>query len=444
MRIVLLGAPGSGKGTQAKLLVEKHGIPQISTGDLLRAAVAAGTPLGAQAKAAMEAGFLVSDEIVLKMIEERLAQPDAKKGFILDGFPRNIPQAQALDNMLDKRSQTLEVALLVEVDFDMLMQRLTGRRTCELCSTTFNVYTSPSRLDDRCDKCGGNLRHRSDDNEETIGSRLKVYEAQTAPLVAYYRQQGKLRVVQGTGEIGDIAEAIAKVISEPGEVKRAPTAPAKPKTSAAQEGKKQPKAAPPAPTPPVPVPKKAAPTKASPKSAPKSAPAPVAVVNKAAPSMKKTVKVAPVKSVTKKKPVVKAATVKKTPIKAVKTPVKAKVKVKAKAPIKKAVAKKALKKVVKVAPKKVAPKKALPKSVNKKVAAKKAPVKKVLAKKAAPKKAAPQKAAPKKAAPKKAAPKKAIPKKAVAKKVAPKKVAPKKTVAAKSVAKKKARPSGRK
>lgn len=425
MRIVLLGAPGSGKGTQAKLLVEKHGIPQISTGDLLRAAVAAGTPLGAQAKAAMEAGFLVSDEIVLKMIEERLAQPDAKKGFILDGFPRNIPQAQALDNMLDKRSQTLEVALLVEVDFDMLMQRLTGRRTCELCSTTFNVYTSPSRLDDRCDKCGGNLRHRSDDNEETIGSRLKVYEAQTAPLVAYYRQQGKLRVVQGTGEIGDIAEAIAKVISEPGEVKRPPTAPAKPKTSAAQEGKKQAKAAPPAPTPPVQVPKKAAPTKV----APKSAPAPVAVVKKAAPSMKKTVKVAPVKSVTKKKPVVKA-TVKKAPVKAVKTPVKAKVKVNAKAPIKKAVAKKALKKVaVKVAPKKVAPKKAIPKSVNKKVAAKKAPVKKVLTKKAAPKKAAP---------------KKAIPKKAVAKKVAPKKVAPKKTVAAKSVAKKKARPSGRK
>lgn len=425
MRIVLLGAPGSGKGTQAKLLVEKHGIPQISTGDLLRAAVAAGTPLGAQAKAAMEAGFLVSDEIVLKMIEERLAQPDAKKGFILDGFPRNIPQAQALDNMLDKRSQTLEVALLVEVDFDMLMQRLTGRRTCELCSTTFNVYTSPSRLDDRCDKCGGNLRHRSDDNEETIGSRLKVYEAQTAPLVAYYRQQGKLRVVQGTGEIGDIAEAIAKVISEPGEVKRAPTAPAKPKTSVVQEGKKQPKAAPPAPTPPVQVPKKAAPTKA----APKSAPAPVAVVKKAAPTMKKAVKVAPVKSVTKKKPVVKA-TVKKAPVKAVKTPVKAKVKVKAKAPIKKAVAKKALKKVaVKVAPKKVAPKKAIPKSVNKKVAAKKAPVKKAPVKKALAKKAAP----------KKAAPKKAIPKKAVAKKVAPKK-----TVAAKSVAKKKARPSGRK
>lgn len=214
MRIVLLGAPGSGKGTQAKLLVEKYNFPQISTGDLLRAAVEAGTPLGMQAKAAMDAGQLVSDDIVLAMIKERLAQPDAKMGFILDGFPRNIPQAQALDEALDKIHQPIQLALLVEVDFDALVQRLTGRRSCESCGQVFNIYTSPSKLDDRCDRCGGNLRRRADDNEETITNRLKVYEAQTEPVISYYRDQGKLRVVQGTGDIPDIFAAIDKTIQE--------------------------------------------------------------------------------------------------------------------------------------------------------------------------------------------------------------------------------------
>lgn len=214
MRIVLLGAPGSGKGTQAKLLVEKYNFPQISTGDLLRAAVEAGTPLGMQAKAAMDAGQLVSDDIVLAMIRERLAQSDAKMGFILDGFPRNIPQAQSLDEALDKIHQPVQLALLVEVDFDALVQRLTGRRSCESCGQVFNIYTSPSKLDDRCDRCGGNLRRRADDNEETITNRLKVYEAQTEPVISYYRDQGKLRVVQGTGDIPDIFAAIDKTIQE--------------------------------------------------------------------------------------------------------------------------------------------------------------------------------------------------------------------------------------
>lgn len=214
MRIVLLGAPGSGKGTQAKLLVEKYSFPQISTGDLLRAAVDAGTPLGMQAKAAMDAGQLVSDDIVLAMIKERLSQPDAKGGFILDGFPRNIPQAQSLDEALDKIHQPVQLALLVEVDFDALVQRLTGRRSCESCGQVFNVYTSPSKLDDRCDRCGGNLRRRADDNEETITNRLKVYEAQTEPVIAYYRDQGKLRVVQGAGDIPDIFAAIDKTVQE--------------------------------------------------------------------------------------------------------------------------------------------------------------------------------------------------------------------------------------
>lgn len=214
MRIVLLGAPGSGKGTQAKLLVEKYNCPQISTGDLLREAVASGTPLGQQARAAMDAGQLVSDDIVLGIIRERLSQPDTKNGFILDGFPRNIPQAEALDHMLEKLNQPVQLVLLVEVEFEALVQRLTGRRSCESCGAVFNIYTSPSRLDDRCDKCGGNLRHRSDDNEETITNRLKVYEAQTEPLIAYYRQQGKLRVVQGQGEIPDILAAIESAIQD--------------------------------------------------------------------------------------------------------------------------------------------------------------------------------------------------------------------------------------
>lgn len=212
MRIVLLGAPGSGKGTQSKLLSEKYKIPQISTGDLLRAAVTADTPLGRQAKSAMDAGRLVSDDIVLAMIKERLSERDARRGFILDGFPRNIPQAEALDAVLDEVGLPIQAGLLIEVEFDALMERLTGRRTCESCGQVYNIYTSPSRMDERCDKCGGNLRHRADDNEQTIINRLRVYEAQTSPVVEYYRNQDKLRTVQGVGEIEDIFNAIVKVL----------------------------------------------------------------------------------------------------------------------------------------------------------------------------------------------------------------------------------------
>lgn len=219
MRIVLLGAPGSGKGTQAKRLVDKFHVPQISTGDLLRAAVAADTPLGRQAKAVMDAGQLVSDEIVLGMIRERLAQPDAQRGFILDGFPRNIAQAEALDAMLEALGKPLQLALLIDVDFDVLMQRLTGRRTCVSCGQMYNIYSSPPKVDGACDKCGGNLHHRADDNEETIGNRLRVYEAQTAPLISYYRNQGKLRTVQGVGEISDIFNAVVQTVRE---LRRAP------------------------------------------------------------------------------------------------------------------------------------------------------------------------------------------------------------------------------
>ncbi len=212
MRIVLLGAPGSGKGTQAQRMVERYGIPQISTGDLLRAEVAKGTPLGVQAKAAMDAGQLVPDELVLAMIRNRLAQPDARKGFILDGFPRNLSQAEALDRMLEEMGSPLDVALLIDVDFEVLMQRLTGRRTCESCGRVYNIYTNPPKFDERCDACGGALRQRADDNEETISNRLRVYEAQTAPLIDYYRNQGRLRTVQGVGEIEDIFRAITAIL----------------------------------------------------------------------------------------------------------------------------------------------------------------------------------------------------------------------------------------
>lgn len=214
MRIVLLGAPGSGKGTQSKLLVEKYKIPQISTGDLLRQAVATGTELGRRAKATMNAGQLVSDEIVLGIIQERLSHPDAKSGFILDGFPRNIPQAQALDAMLARMGQPLQLALLVDVDSEVLMKRLTGRRSCgsSACGAIYNIYFTPPKNPGKCDKCGSGLQHRSDDNEDTVRKRLAVYEQQTAPLISYYRAQGKLRTAKGVGAIADIFRNVVDII----------------------------------------------------------------------------------------------------------------------------------------------------------------------------------------------------------------------------------------
>lgn len=214
MRIVLLGAPGSGKGTQAQRLVERYKVPQISTGDLLREAVDSGSALGRQAKVAMDAGQLVSDEIVLSIIHERFMRPDARKGFILDGFPRNLQQAEALDQLLSGLGRPLNLALLIAVDVDALLQRLVGRRTCLSCGAMYNVYYSPPHIDGRCDECGGKLRHRADDNEETIGNRLRVYETHTIPVIEYYKDQDKLRTVQGVGEVSDIFKAVAKVVDD--------------------------------------------------------------------------------------------------------------------------------------------------------------------------------------------------------------------------------------
>lgn len=208
MRIVLLGAPGSGKGTQAQKLISEYGIPQISTGDLLRAAVGSGSELGQKAKAAMDAGQLVSDEIVLGMIEERLQDDDAQKGFILDGFPRNLSQAASLDELLEKTGQPLQGALLIDVDFEVLMKRLTGRLSCKNCGAVFNRYTSPPKVENTCDKCSNELFHRADDNEETIGKRLTTYENETSPLIGYFKDKGLLLSVEGVGEIDEITSAV--------------------------------------------------------------------------------------------------------------------------------------------------------------------------------------------------------------------------------------------
>lgn len=213
MRAVLLGAPGSGKGTQGEILSRRYSIPQISTGDLLRAAVAAGNPLGKQAKAAMDAGDLVSDEIVISIIRERLTQPDAARGYLLDGFPRNLAQAEALDEMLAALEQPLQAVILLEVDFEILMKRLTGRRTCQTCGAIYNIYFSPPTENGHCGKCGqGQLVQRSDDNEETISNRLQVYKSQTAPLVDYYAAQDKLHKVNGADEAAVIAEQIGRIL----------------------------------------------------------------------------------------------------------------------------------------------------------------------------------------------------------------------------------------
>ncbi len=212
MRIVLLGAPGSGKGTQAKLLIEKFKIPQISTGDILRKAVASRTELGKRAKQAMDAGDLVSDHVVLGIMQDRLTQPDARGGFILDGFPRNIPQAQALDATLARLGKPLQLALLVDVDKEVLMKRLTGRRIAPSTGTIYNIYFKPPKVPGRDDRTGEVLHHRPDDNEEAVRNRLKVYEEKSAPLVSYYKAQGKLRTVRGIGSIGDIFSNICSIV----------------------------------------------------------------------------------------------------------------------------------------------------------------------------------------------------------------------------------------
>ena len=212
MNIILLGPPGGGKGTQAKKIVEKYGIPHIATGDILREAVAKGTELGKKAKEYMEKGQLVPDEVVIGLIEERLKESDCEKGFILDGFPRTVAQAEALEKVLENMGRKIDHVIDIEVPEEELLKRLTGRRTCKKCGAMYHIVFNPPKQEGICDKCGGELYQRADDNEETVKSRLEVYHNQTAPLIDFYSQKGLLRQVNGTGSIQDIFAEIVKIV----------------------------------------------------------------------------------------------------------------------------------------------------------------------------------------------------------------------------------------
>jgi adenylate kinase len=204
MDFILLGPPGAGKGTQAKLMIDKWSIPQVSTGDILRAAVREGTDLGVEAKGFMDSGGLVPDRVVIGIIAERLKEKDAADGFILDGFPRTIPQAEALQEILDQLGRSIDHVISIEVNDEELVTRLTGRRMCKACGESFHVVFNPSTREGVCDRCSGELYQRDDDQEETIRQRLSVYSEQTQPLIAYYEKQGRLRRIEGTGSIEDI------------------------------------------------------------------------------------------------------------------------------------------------------------------------------------------------------------------------------------------------
>ena len=206
MNIVLLGAPGAGKGTQGQKLVEEFGIAHISTGDLLRAAVKAQSELGKQAKAYMDAGKLVPDQLVIALVKERLAQPDAQKGFMLDGFPRNIAQAETLDGELKDMGAELDAALLVDVPFEVIVERLSSRRTCRSCG-----YTAPAGVD-TCPRCGGEMYQRDDDKPETINKRLDTYQNQTQPLIDYYESHGILKAVDGNRAVDEVYVDVKKVL----------------------------------------------------------------------------------------------------------------------------------------------------------------------------------------------------------------------------------------
>ena len=212
MKLILLGPPGAGKGTQAAQLVESFGIPQISTGDMLRAAVREKTPMGLKAKEAMDAGALVTDEVVIGIVSERLQQGDCSRGFILDGFPRTLPQADALKLTLSELGKDLDAVVSLQVETDSLVERLTGRRSCRNCSRGYHVRFDPPANGETCDSCGGELFQRDDDQEETIRNRMDVYRQQTAPLEDYYRQSGLLQVVDGMAPIADVQQQVYNIL----------------------------------------------------------------------------------------------------------------------------------------------------------------------------------------------------------------------------------------
>lgn len=213
MRIILLGEPGAGKGTYSLELVKRYGIPQISTGDMLRAATKQGTSLGLQAQEFMKKGALVPDSLVLELISERIQQPDARKGFILDGFPRTVPQAQSLDEKLETMGISLSTVIKIEVSRDLLLSRLTGRRVCPNCGATYNIDTNMKpQKEGICDKCGKELIQRADDRPETIENRLTVYQKDTAPLIEFYEKKGILQRVDCEGDYSEVIERIFSAV----------------------------------------------------------------------------------------------------------------------------------------------------------------------------------------------------------------------------------------
>ena len=207
MKLILLGPPGAGKGTQAQFLVEKYGTPQISTGDLLRKAVAEGTELGKIAKEYMDAGKLGPDDLILALVKERIEKPDCRKGYILDGYPRNLAQAQAMEEL-----DTVDVVINLVLPMGELVNRLTSRRTCRKCNAVYNLTARPPKVDGICDQCGGELYQRDDDNEATVSKRLETYTAQTAPLIDYYRNKGLLRDIDSTHGMENTLASIVEVL----------------------------------------------------------------------------------------------------------------------------------------------------------------------------------------------------------------------------------------
>jgi adenylate kinase len=214
LRVIFLGPPGAGKGTQAHALASEWGVPHVATGDMLREAVAAKTPLGLEAKRHMDSGGLVPDEVVIGLVGERLAQPDAKAGVVLDGFPRTVAQAEALDALFARKGLSLDRVVYFNVSRDELLRRLTGRRVCRACGRTYHLVSAPPKVAAKCDACGGELYQRVDDSEATVATRLDVYQKQTSPLLEYYRGRNLLAEVAGEGPVAGVAEAIRKATGQ--------------------------------------------------------------------------------------------------------------------------------------------------------------------------------------------------------------------------------------
>ncbi len=214
MKIIMLGAPGAGKGTQAKKIAQKYQVPHISTGDIFRANIKEGTELGTKAKAYMDQGLLVPDELVVDLVVDRLQQSDCKKGYILDGFPRTIPQAEALENALKAIGESIDYAINVEVPDDFIVRRMAGRRACVSCGGTYHLEHIPTKVEGICDVCGGELILREDDKPETVSKRLQVYHEQTQPLIDFYTKRNVLVEVDGTKDMSEVFEAITKILGE--------------------------------------------------------------------------------------------------------------------------------------------------------------------------------------------------------------------------------------